>query len=385
VDPTIRSIPPVSLASNEKDGRSTALWRNRTVLFGRDPDVSLSQVLTMESVCALGPGQGIEEDAGYKLLVDKIRRTTNTTTITSRSLRLFCGIYSHSGRRSQVQVQAATWGNQCDGWIVFSNESMTEWGIYNLSHEGAESYGNMWQKVRSIWTFQYQQQQQHQQQHHHDYFYLGGDDTYVLVDNLKDWLRQWDYDRTIPRHMGQWLPGKAMISGGPGYVLNAAALQRLVKEGLPRCFVTTKASYEDRLLSHCLADVLGIMGNQTDTRDNHGEQRFHDASPAMLYSFRASTARGSSYLARTAATWEDLPPPHNSTTQSKGARVGPKHALEAAAAYSISFHHIYNPHYMARIHAILHPHVCPPDSPLGRGLRQHLPSSSPLFLESINA
>lgn len=333
-------------------------WENDEFLFDNP---HLAHILTPESVCAFGPGQGMEEDAGYKLLVEKIR-TSRLVPPVSHAPLLFCGIYSYSGKRTQVQVQAATWGHQCDGWMVFSNETVPGWGIFNLSHVGPESYANMWQKVRSVWNYVYREYY-----HLFDYFYLGGDDVYVLVDNLRQLLAE-QMDSNIPQHLGQWLPGRDMVAGGPGYLLNKLALQRLILEGLPNCSPTTAASYEDRLISRCLAS-LQILGNRTDTRDERGEQRFHDASPAMLYTFRAGDGRGSSYLARMAMAWEDLPHPSSSTIGS--GRVGPKYGLAAAATHSISFHNIHNPLYMARVHAILFPASgCPRESPLGRGLLQ---------------
>lgn len=324
--------------------------------FFQNPE--LSTILSVDSVCAFGPGQGIEEDAGYKVLVEKVQWIHKDPP---PPVKLFCAIYSYSSRRQQTLVQWMTWGQDCDGWTVFSNESWTLGGSIDLSHPGPESYSNMWQKVRSAWIYLYDHFFDD-----YDYFYLGGDDVYVLVANLKALLGSIPpSEGSTPRHIGQWLPSKSMIAGGPGYLLNRVSLQRLVIDGLPHCFVNTTASFEDRLVSQCLAR-LGIHGSQTDTRDEEGEQRFHDASPAMLYSFRAGV--GKSYLAEMAATWERLPHPRFGASK---VTVGRKVGLAAVAKFSVSFHNLYNPHYLARVHAILNGNICPADSPLGKGLRQH--------------
>jgi hypothetical protein len=231
----------------------------------------------------------------------------------------------------------------------------------------------------------------------YDYFYVSGDDVYLMVDNFRAYLQElYDHDTatsttTPPRHFGSWLPKRDMIAGGPGYTLNRVALQTWVESsseyGWSRCFANRRASSEDWLISRCMSG-LGIHGNATDTRDvATGEQRFHDACPIALYLFRADH-ESRAYFRRQAAAWEDQPMPNwtsggssSINTSNTTMMVGPKHGLDAAAKYSISFHRIRYPFYTARIHAILqasneirnHQHltVCPSDSPLGRGLLEH--------------
>ena len=47
-------------------------------------------------------------------------------------------------------------------------------------HEGPESYFNMWQKIRSMWAYAYDNYR-----NDYDFFHIGGDDMYVVVDNLR--------------------------------------------------------------------------------------------------------------------------------------------------------------------------------------------------------
>jgi hypothetical protein len=352
--------------------------------------------LTADSICAFGPGQGIEEDSGYKLLTEKIRISeeddnddddpdpvTNNNKTTKTPPRLFCGIYTYSGMRALARAQALSWGYKCDGFVAFSNETLPTLGHVELLHAGDEAYTNMWQKTRSIWAYIYTHYLDD-----YDYFHLGGDDMYVLVENLKRYLTQFKDDDddgggSRPRHIGQWLPDKNMVSGGPGYTLNREAVKRLVEDALPHCEPNKTVAYEDRILSKCLQGI-GIFFNETDTRDKEtGEQQYHDATPSLLYSFRSSTARRASYQAKVATQWEALPHPSSlhmnmldhanaNKIETTTVLVGPKHELQAAATYSVSFHNLYNPQYVARLHAIVHPRTCPSDSPLGIGLRQHL-------------
>lgn len=51
---------------------------------------------------------------------------------------------------------------------------------FKIKHEGPEEYANMWQKSRAIWkyvNFHYNDD--------FDWFVLGGDDLFVIVENLR--------------------------------------------------------------------------------------------------------------------------------------------------------------------------------------------------------
>jgi hypothetical protein len=327
------------------------------------------EILSPDYICAFGPGQGIEEDSGFKLLVDKIRifEETPTTIAASphRPPRLFCGIYTYSAMRPLVRTQALSWGYKCDGFLAFSNETLPDLGMVDLLHQGTEEYDNMWQKTRSIWAYIHDHYLDD-----YDYFHLGGDDMYVIVENLRRYLKGLENsvtsNTTNPLYFGQWLPSRNIVAGGPGYTLNAAAVQRLVQDALPYCHAHKRVAFEDRMMALCFQDYLTITGNETDTRDlDTGEQRYHDETPASLFTFRATSKSKAPYLQKTAYAWQSLEHPSIPNTT-----VGPKHELEAAARFSISFHHLYNPQYVARFHAILHPRTCPAKSALGKGLRR---------------
>ena len=51
---------------------------------------------------------------------------------------------------------------------------------FKIKHEGPEDYENMWQKSRAIWkyiNFHYRDD--------FDWFVLGGDDVFLIVENLR--------------------------------------------------------------------------------------------------------------------------------------------------------------------------------------------------------
>lgn len=56
---------------------------------------------------------------------------------------------------------------------------------FKIKHEGPEEWGNMWQKSRAIWkyiNFHYKDD--------FDWFILGGDDIFIIVENLRKVLLQ---------------------------------------------------------------------------------------------------------------------------------------------------------------------------------------------------
>jgi hypothetical protein len=377
-DPTalrkgVASFLKLLLVDNDSSVRDDKLYWKLLMDYEstyRNGTFSGNEILSPDFICAPGPGRGYEQDYGYKLLTEKIRIHPNRIPNKS-SLTVLCLVYTYPKMRDLQRTQALSWGLKCDGYLAFSTETIASLGIVHLQHEGEESYHNMWQKVRSIWNYVYKHYR-----HDYDFFHLGGDDLYVIVENLRQFLSETSYKQQRHAHngeaiyLGQWIPQPGgdkpyYVSGGPGYTLNRAALVRLVEDALPTCRVHLRVSYEDRLVSQCFREI-GIIGG--DTREvETGEQLYHDCGPAHLYTFRSTKGRGS-FHAKAASYWETLIQPNGSSSSKE---VGPKHGLDAAGTYSVTFHDIYHPLYVARLHSILYPATCPATSPLGRGLYAH--------------
>jgi hypothetical protein len=348
---------------------------------------------TLERACNEALGMGHEGDGGYQILREKIRiaprhHSFNSTTDVSSAARILCAIYTYQQKHDQAITTAWSWGHQCDGFLIFSNATSSivpEMWVDLSQQYGDESYQNLWQKVRNIWSYI-----QKNYVNHFDFFHLGGDDMYLIVNNLRHlvsnpYTSHSDmHDR--PLFLGQWIRQKNgyYVGGGPGYTLNRVSLNRLVNDILPTCFPHTRASSEDRLISLCFRSA-GIVAN--DTRDiRTGEQTYHDCSPQALYYDSGPLPinarqepqrhrRRPSFHARAVAYWESLPfvpfsiSGNNDTNFTGSAvtqRVGRKSGLEAAARYSVSFHKIYPPAMITRIHVILHPVLCPSSSIVGQ-------------------
>jgi hypothetical protein len=252
--------------------------------------------------CSNEKGKGTEGEGGYKVL-EKVRlgviesKQSNEELATSESPRILCMIYTHSGRKDFVQAIVNTWGNQCDGFFASSNVTDPSTGSINIPHIGEESYDNMWQKVRSMWAYAYDNFLDS-----YDYYHIAGDDTFVVVENLRAFLagpdvevllngtkriawhadledEGWDFEKSPNRPL---LLGQASFmrkghdifpGGGSGYTLNREALRLFGKEILPSYHVPTISAMEDQLLGFSFSRSLQVC--VADTTDKTGAFRYH--------------------------------------------------------------------------------------------------------------
>jgi glycoprotein-N-acetylgalactosamine 3-beta-galactosyltransferase len=163
--------------------------------------------------------------------------------------------------------------------MVASNQTQPEIGAVNLGHAGAEQYGNMWQKVRSMWQYVHE--------HYLDdfeFFHIGGDDMFVIADNLR-YATSLE-DSSQPLYMGaamvdHLMPRKRYCGGGAGYTLSREALKRMVENefGYIRCNPEKTRPDEDKLIATCLrlrvAKCTHNMDEKNETRYHHYDAQFH--------------------------------------------------------------------------------------------------------------
>ena len=102
------------------------------------------------------------------------------TSSSSPSPQILCVIYTHDQKRDHIQTVAETWGWRCDGFVAASTVTVPEISAVDLPHRGPERYRNMWQKTRSILAFLFDNYLDD-----YDHFHVAGDDTYVIVENLR--------------------------------------------------------------------------------------------------------------------------------------------------------------------------------------------------------
>jgi glycoprotein-N-acetylgalactosamine 3-beta-galactosyltransferase len=311
-------------------------------------------------VCGKAPGKGYEGPHSWNMLTQKIKIggpdplplnvTTNTTTTRTTTMppppfrngpkppRILCAVYTYEGRHALLQSQAQTWGWRCDGFLGFSTKTVPAIGAVDLPHEGKENYGNMWQKVRSIWAYIYDNYYDD-----FDYIHLSGDDNHFVIENMQNYL--WSVDDkngTLPLYMGHLYKkrGVTLCGGGSGYTLNKVALRRFVTELLPICDPDVKTSAEDRLIGFCFRTV-GIRCH--DTADARGEQRYMPHKPNYVATYNGDKNRNYKVWA---------------------SHHGWKFKDDLISSQHVSWHHLKNAFSQKRIHAIMY-RTCPKGTVLG--------------------
>ena len=313
----------------------------------------------MPSTCSEPAGKGSEK-SGAEILSKKLQvykdllnqsssSSLNTSNSTRKRPRLLCMMYTYDKKRDPARAAVLSWGIKCDGIIVFSTKTIPSLGMVNLSHYGPEAYDNMWQKVRSIWGYvgkHYLNQ--------FDYFHLCGDDTFLIVENLRKFIHR--LEATYPRDkkiftgamIANGRNARRYIHGGTGYTMNRAAAFWFISEQLPTYSSRKRTSAEDRHVSFAFADK-GI--SYTDSRDPEtGEQLYHPFNAYTLYRKKKGSLLD---------IWASQSHPSRANET-----VGPKRGLEMASKDSVGFHHVKRPSDIARYNALIYK-ICPKGTGLG--------------------
>lgn len=252
----------------------------------------------------------------------------------SQPTRILCMVYTmadaHAGR---IRAMRETWAGRCDGFLAFSTESDPRIPAISLPHEGAEAYGNMWQKVRSIWRFVGEHYADE-----FDYFFLGGDDLFVIPENLRSYLstlESSDEDHFVGRRFKGYGQSNYFNSGGAGYALSRGLLKRyysvLDDKG---CAPHATTSMEDVNTAACLRNVLGV--GLTDTRDAQGRERFHPFAPGTHYTYKPTHDKNMGWYEDYNKEW--------------GIKLG----ADCCAPDSVSFHYIKKAPMVRHIYKLLY-------------------------------
>jgi len=170
--------------------------------------------------------------------------------------------------------------------MVASTKTDRSLGTVNILHQGDEAYENIWQKIRSVWSYVYDNYYRD-----FDWFHIGGDDLYLIVENLrlyveseairsaanggKEPLNDWEAPFQTPLFLGRRFAEQGNMerifnSGGAGYTINRAALKLLVAN-LPFCNPNLKTFAEDVMVAACFRKE-GVM--PFATRDRFGSERY---------------------------------------------------------------------------------------------------------------
>ncbi|CAB9512897.1 acetylgalactosamine 3-beta-galactosyltransferase 1 [Seminavis robusta] len=288
-----------------KDEQGEWGYRHDPTALRNHPPSSFTPLLNesfLTQACAL-------RDSNYQMIeeqVSVIPVASPTDNLHRTPVRLLCIVYTtESSHVDKIPALRNTWGPKCDGFMVASTKTDLSLNTAEIPHKGEEKYENIWQKIRSVWSYVYDNYYQE-----YDWFHIGGEDMFVIPENLKSYLESEDIvmaantfhngtTRTTETtltgttlQMPLFLGGRLAYEGnkdnifnqgGGGYTLNKAALKALVVEGLPNYYTGDHTFTEDVMIAKVFKE-LGIL--PFDTRDASGGERYNPYSPGFHYDFR---------------------------------------------------------------------------------------------------
>jgi hypothetical protein len=205
-----------------------------------------------DDVCAKPVGDG-PEGGGKQLAQQVFDRIRVARHVKNNDVTIFCAVYTYPGHNDLTDAIRMTWGQRCDGFLASSTETNRSGGTVNIPHYGEHQgrYEGIWQKVRSMISYFYDNFIDS-----YDYFFLSGDDTFLIVENLKKFLTGSNFSADEkPLYLGNWVHPTWLQNqfgsdfyyngGGSGYVLNRCTIRALVETVFPICHKTTDKSAED--------------------------------------------------------------------------------------------------------------------------------------------
>eukprot|EP00050_Salpingoeca_kvevrii_P015901 m.50997 g.50997 ORF g.50997 m.50997 type:complete len:707 (+) comp6579_c0_seq1:276-2396(+) len=163
-----------------------------------------------------------------------------------------------------------TWASDCDTLLFMTTVHHPLLNTVRLWLDAPESREMLWRKARAAWMHVF---------HHFldkaDWFMRVDDDSYVMMDNLRDFLH--DYDHNKPHYLGRTMvaqPADAKFyGGGAGNIMSHKALEILgntvIKE--PDIFADYNTFSDDVEIALSLLDA-GVPTE--DTRDEELRERF---------------------------------------------------------------------------------------------------------------
>ncbi|XP_067649273.1 glycoprotein-N-acetylgalactosamine 3-beta-galactosyltransferase 1-like [Haliotis asinina] len=184
-------------------------------------------------------------------------------TVMQTDVNILCWIVVHPINFANRSMSVKrTWTKRCDTILFFSSETDPYFPTIGLNiPEGRDSLpAKSYAALMYIYKHHYDQA---------DWFLKADDDTYVIMENLRHFLR--DKNTTEPYYYGQVFRN-SYNSGGAGYVLGREVLRRFGEEA-PNTGMCTHGLSEDVVIGQCLS-FLGVM-LWVGTEDSLGRPLFN--------------------------------------------------------------------------------------------------------------
>ncbi|XP_052064997.1 glycoprotein-N-acetylgalactosamine 3-beta-galactosyltransferase 1-B-like [Mytilus californianus] len=205
-----------------------------------------------------------------------------------------------------------TWGKRCNILLFMSSVSNSSFPTIGLNV--SEGRQHLTQKESGAFDYIFENYRDKA-----DWFLKADDDTYVILENLRYFLK--DYNTSDPIFFGhhfKMFSKQGYFSGGAGYVLSREALTRLGTKGKDPKLCRKDGAASDAATGQCLEKVGVKVVNSSDAL---GRSRFHCFQPE-------------SHLFGDYPKW-----------YYKYDANGPRKGMESISDHAISFHYV-NPKLM---------------------------------------
>jgi glycoprotein-N-acetylgalactosamine 3-beta-galactosyltransferase len=188
-----------------------------------------------------------------------------------KRIRILCWIMTGPQNLDKKAIHVKkTWAKRCNTLVFISSTTNTSFPTIGLDvPEGREHLtGKTMQAFRYVY------------EHHKDdadWFMKVDDDTYVILENLRYFLR--DYKSSDPIYFGhhfKTIVKQGYYSGGAGYVLSKEALTRFANKGRNSKICRQDGGMEDVEIGICMEN-LGVK--TVNSSDALGRSRFHCFNP----------------------------------------------------------------------------------------------------------
>ncbi|XP_050394357.1 glycoprotein-N-acetylgalactosamine 3-beta-galactosyltransferase 1 [Patella vulgata] len=207
--------------------------------------------------------------------------------------RIFCIIFTIPKNIMKALAVKNTWAKRCDKYLFFSNTTNASLPMAALNMtEGREFLPR---KSRLAFEYAYE---------HYgsdfDWFLKADDDTYVIVENLRHHLKQFNPDE--PVYVGKKFSTHHnhthYMSGGAGYIFSRTAVKSMVSECFLKYSNYFRGGMEDIAVGQCAKMFHYNMVNvSTDALDREKFHSLHPGNyldadvPEWLYRFSFSKVR----------------------------------------------------------------------------------------------
>lgn len=197
---------------------------------------------------------------------------------TNRHPRILCVINTCSLHKERQVSVKATWIKRCDEVFFASNHTDLSLPSVTIEHAGVESHDNLWLKTRALGAVLAKWPTIDS----YDWVLRADDDTFVIMENLRYYLRSPEIARFQPRYhrllLGHVFDAFAKHEwhiAGSAFVMSHAMIKafgKIVEKG-EKCWPTMVTSADDWWIAQCMQDEFGDI--PIDTKDEHRRDRFH--------------------------------------------------------------------------------------------------------------